>query len=230
MTRYWGLIPAAGVGQRMGASIPKQFLKIGGRTIIEWTVLALAKHKSIDGLYVGLSDTELYGKQIKSIHSKVIDVYCGSDSRAGTVLNGIEHLMEMGGSPEDWLLVHDANRPFLTSDEVTCLIASVGDDPNGGIVGYPVVDTLKLIQEGCIRETLDRINYCRALTPQMFKIGLLREALSQCVQQGIDVTDESQAMEKMGYRPKLVVGSSTNIKITTPADLKVAKAMIEMQR
>ena len=229
MTRYWGLIPAAGIGQRMGSSVPKQFMKIGDRTLIEQTVSALAEHDTIDGLYVGLSDVEQYGESIKSIDSKVIDVFCGSDSRSGTVLNGIQHLIDAGCSKDDWLLVHDANRPFLTKDEVTRLIESVGDDPNGGIIGLPIIDTLKSGKEGWISETVNRDNYWRALTPQMFKLGLLQEALSRCVRQGIEVTDESQAMETMGYRPKIVVGSSTNIKITTPSDLEFAKAMIEMR-
>lgn len=230
MTRYWGLIPAAGVGQRMGAAIPKQFLKIGDKTLIERTMLALAEHDRIEGLCVGLPDVEEYGEHIKSVHSKVMDVFCGSDTRSGTVLNGIQHLINLGCSTDDWLLVHDANRPFLTKDEVTHLIESVGDDENGGIVGLPVIDTLKLSKEGSICKTMNRENCYRALTPQMFKLGLLHDALSQCMQQGIVVTDESQAMEKMGFRPKMVVGSSTNIKITTPSDLEFAKVMVKLQR
>lgn len=213
----------------MGSPVPKQFMKIGDRTLIERTITALAEHDKIDGVYVGLPDVEQHGESMKSVHSKVIDVFRGADTRTGTVLNGCQYLIDCLISPHDWLLVHDANRPFLTKDEVSRLIESVGDDPNGGIVGLPVIDTLKLSKEGWISETVDRKNYWRALTPQMFRLGELHESLNQCVQQGIEVTDESQAMERMGFRPKIVVGSSTNIKITTPSDLEFAKAMIEMR-
>ncbi len=226
MPNYWGLIPAAGAGHRMGASIPKQYLKIKNKTLIEWTILALASHEKIDGLYIGLSGTDENSHWIRSVHPKVMEVFRGGNSRSETVQNGCRYLLENGLSLDDWLLVHDANRPLLTLDEVTRLIDAVGDDQNGGIVSLPVFDTLKSGAGGRIEKTMDRANCYRALTPQMFKLGLLHDALAHCKREGIEVTDESQAMERLGYRPKLVMGSATNIKITTPSDLKFAESII----
>ena len=230
MPKYWGIIPAAGVGRRMGGPVPKQFLKIKDKTIIEWTILALAQHERIDGLYIGLEKTDQYGDWIQSIHPKVLGVFEGGDSRSETVLNGISYLIGNGHSEGDWLLVHDANRPLLTQEEITRLIETVGDDENGGIVSLPVFDTLKSGTDGKIKSTVSREHCYRALTPQMFKIGLLHHALLRCKSQGVMVTDESQAIERLGHRPKLIPGSVTNIKITAPSDLKFAEAIIGLEQ
>ncbi len=230
MPKYWGIIPAAGIGRRMGGPVPKQFLKIKDKTIIEWTILALAQHEQVDGLYVGLEKTEQYADWIKSIHPKVLGVFEGGDTRSETVLNGISYLVGNGCSEDDWLLVHDANRPLLTMEEITRLIETVGDDENGGIVSLPVFDTLKSGTDGKINSTVNREHCFRALTPQMFKLGLLHKALLQCVSQGFMATDESQAMERLGHCPKLIPGSVTNIKITAPSDLRFAEAIIGLEQ
>ena len=212
----------------MGASVPKQFMKIGGRTIIEWTIQALARHDEIAGIYVGLADTKEHGNWIDTL-PKVWDVFAGGSTRSETVLNGIEHILKYDYPKEDWLVIHDANRPFITQDEITRLIECVGDDDNGGILSLPVVDTLKSGEADRISTTMSRENCYRALTPQMFKIGLLREALIHCAKNNIDATDESQAMEVLGYHPHLVPGNALNIKITTPTDLKFAEAILESE-
>ena len=214
----------------MGGSVPKQFLKIKDKTIIEWTILALAQHERIDGLYVGLEKTDQYGDWIKSIHPKVLGVFEGGVTRSETVLNGISYLIGDGCSEDDWLLVHDANRPLLTLEEITRLIESVGDDENGGIVSLPVFDTLKSGNDGKINSTVNREHCFRALTPQMFKLGLLHNALCRCESEGFVVTDESQAMERIGFHPKLIPGTVTNIKITAPTDLKFAEAVIGLEQ
>ncbi len=230
MSQYWGLIPAAGIGQRMGSSVPKQFMKIGDKTLIEWTVHALAQHSQIDGIYVGLADIKANGSWVEEIHPKVLGVFQGGQSRSDTVLNGIRHLMSSNCSQEDWLLVHDSNRPLLTVEEVGHLIESVGNDPNGGIVSLPIFDTLKACEDGRITATLPRDHCFRALTPQMFKLGILQKALDQCASNEIATTDESQAMERLGYRPVLVPGSAMNIKITTPSDFRFAEAILESKQ
>ena len=210
----------------MGSSVPKQFLKIGNKTIIEWTIHSLAQQSTIDGIYVGLAGTEEYGNWVESIHPKVCGVFIGGDSRADTVLNGIEFLLNSNCSEDDWLLVHDANRPLVTKDEISQLIELVGRDSNGGIVSLPIHDTLKSSENGRITGTMERNRCFRALTPQMFRLGLLHKALTHCISGDIDVTDESQAMELLGYHPILVPGSTTNLKVTTPADLALAKAIL----
>lgn len=228
MAKYWGLIPAAGIGQRMNSQIPKQFMQLGDRKLIEWTVQALAGHQSIEGVYIGLSADNRYSEWILSIHEKVLDVYQGGSTRSETVLNGIRHMLGQGCSNDDWLLVHDSNRPFLSPNEMTDLIQQIGDDVNGGILSQPIFDTMKLESSGRISRTLPRGDLFRAQTPQMFKLDTLRKALEDCIESGSEITDEAQAMEKSGYRPRLVPGRSSNIKITTSEDMKLAEAMLNL--
>ena len=228
MIKYWVVIPAAGIGQRMNARIPKQFMQLGDHRLIEWTIRSLASHQSIEGIYVGLSADSEYSDWVKSIHTKVLDVYHGGLSRTETVLNGIHHMLAHGCSVEDWLLVHDSNRPFLSADEITDLIREIGDDENGGILCQPVYDTVKLEASGHVSKTLPRGNLYRAQTPQMFKLGILRRALEDCIEAGLQVTDESQAIEHLGYCPRLVPGRAANIKITTADDMKLAEAILSL--
>ena len=228
LNRYWGLIPAAGIGQRMAASIPKQFMKLGEKTLLERTVESLASHEKIEGIYIGLSADCERSEWVKSLHPKVIDIYEGGASRAETVLNGTRYLLENGCSESDWILVHDSNRPFLSLDEISSLLSKVGEDLNGGILSEPIHDTVKLGSSSRISKTLPRGEIFRAQTPQMFKIGILNKALTNCLQSGIEVTDEAQAVELLGYHPILVRGSASNIKITTADDMNMAHAMVNL--
>ncbi len=211
----------------MGTSIPKQFLRLKEKTIIEWTIHSLGRVDQIDGIYIGLASSEEYGKWVESIDPKVSGVFIGGKTRSDTVINGIEYMLNRNCSNDDWVLVHDANRPLVTEDEIKRLIVAVGNNPNGGIVSLPIHDTLKSGENDSITGTLEREKCFRALTPQMFKLGILHKALSHCREDGIDITDESQAMEKLGYRPVLVPGSTTNLKVTTPADLTLAEAILD---
>ena len=228
MIKYWGVIPAAGIGQRMNARIPKQFMQLGSHRLIEWTIRSLASHQSIEGIFVGLSADSEYSDWVKSIHTKVLDVYEGGNTRTETVLNGIHHILARGCSVDDWLLVHDSNRPFLSADEITNLIREIGDDENGGILSQPIFDTVKLETAGRISKTLPRGNLFRAQTPQMFKLGMLKRALENCFEAGVEVTDESQAIEHLGYHPRLVPGRAANIKITTADDMKLAETILSL--
>ena len=226
-SRYWGLIPAAGLGTRMRSTVPKQFLKIGEKSIIEWTIDALAQNEKVDGLVVGLSDTDEHGAWIKSLHRKVLGIFQGGETRSQTVLNGIDCLLNNHVSENDWLLVHDANRPLVSQSEISKLIEEVNCDDDGGIISLPIHDTLKLGRQGRVVETQKRADRYRALTPQMFKLKQLQESLDHSIQNAVEVTDEAQAMEICGYKPKLVAGSALNIKITTLADLEFATMVIE---
>lgn len=228
MNRYWAVIPAAGIGQRMNAPIPKQFMQLGKYRLIEWAIRALANHPRIEGIYVGLSSGSDYTDWVKTTHRKVLDVYDGGRSRTETVLNGIRHMLAGGCSTDDWLLVHDSNRPFVTTDEISELILEVGEDVNGGILCQPIFDTTKLAAEGRVSETLPRGNLFRAQTPQMFTLGMLIKALEGSLEAGVEITDESQAMERMGWHPRLVPGRASNIKITTAEDIKMAEAILDL--
>ncbi len=212
----------------MKSNMPKQYMHLGGRKIIDWTVRSLVDHERIEGVFVGLAANDDHQDWVRALHPKVLDVFGGGDTRSETVHNGLAHMLRQGCSGEDWVLVHDSNRPFLSSSEITDLILKVGDDDNGGLLSLPIHDTVKRDSRGRVSETLPRGELFRAQTPQMFKLGLLNTALEQCIRNDQQVTDESQAMEMLGYRPLLVQGRDSNIKITTPDDLRIASAICEL--
>ncbi len=223
---YWALIPAAGIGSRMGIKTPKQFLDLGGQMMIERVVGTFASHPRIDGVVVGLSPNSDTAEAAKAIESKVFGIFEGGDTRASTVLNGLQHLIERDVSQADWVLVHDSNRPFLRHEDIDFLLDSVEDDQNGAVMCAPVYDTVKQSDRGRIEKTLPRGNIFRAQTPQMFKVGILKQALRKSEQSGIQVSDESQAIEVIGMSPKIVIGPPRNIKITTADDWLIAKALL----
>ncbi len=227
MPKYLGIIPAAGIGSRMGSQLPKQFMKIGEKSILEWTVDVMVSFSKLSALYLGLSSTPDRHKWVDTLHPKIGDVYQGGQSRSETVLFGLEHILNLKNCREDWVLVHDANRPLLRLEDLERLVSEVGDEDDGGILCLPLHDTIKHGIRSRVKETIPRNEIFSAQTPQLFKIGLLHDALSDCLACGINVTDESQAMEIKGFRPKLVIGSPTNIKITTPADLNIAQAFLD---
>ncbi len=224
--QYWALIPAAGIGSRMGSDIPKQFLKLGDRMIIQWGIEALVGHSMVSGVAVGLSQAEYSGARADSVHSSGAGIFVGGVTRAHTVLNGLQYLCEEGAAQDDWVLVHDANRPFIQHSDIDLLIGSAGSDRCGAVMCAPVYDTVKQTASGHVAKTLPRESIFRAQTPQMFKIGMLRHALGKALGDGIEVSDESQAMEYCGTCPKVVVGPSRNIKITTPDDWLIAQALL----
>lgn len=227
MVNYWGIIPAAGIGARMNSDMPKQFMKIGDKSILEWTVEALASFSKLGGLYIGLAADLERREWAIDLHPKIRAVYRGGRSRSETVLYGLAHMLKEGRSKDDWVLVHDANRPLLTHEDLESLLLEVGDDEDGGILCLPIHDTVKRGIQNRITKTLPRNEIYCAQTPQLFKVGLLHDALAECIKSGNDVTDESQAMELKGYRPKLVLGSPTNFKITIAADIEIAGAILQ---
>ncbi len=227
MSNYWGILPAAGIGARMNSEIPKQFINIGDKSILEWTVKAFASFSKLKGIYVGLSSNPERFEWAVSLHPKIRAAYRGGNSRTETVFYGLEHMLHEGHSKDDWVLVHDANRPFLEHEDMESLLLEVGDDEDGGILCLPIHDTVKHGLQNRITKTLPRTEIFSAQTPQLFKVGLLHDALAECMDSGKNVTDESQAMELKGYQPKLVLGSPTNIKITIPADMAFAQAILQ---
>lgn len=204
-------------------------MQLGDCKLIEWTVRTVAGHQALQGVYIGLSADNQYSDWVASIHEKVLGIYPGGSSRSETVLNGIRHMLGQGCSVDDWVLVHDCNRPFLSSAEITDLIQQVGDDDNGGILSQPIFDTIKVESSGRIDKTMPRGELFRAQTPQMFRLGALGNALEDSIKTGVEVTDEAQAMERMGHHPRLVPGRAANIKITTPEDMRLAQAMLDFE-
>jgi 2-C-methyl-D-erythritol 4-phosphate cytidylyltransferase len=229
MPRYFALVPAAGLGARVGADIPKQYLEIAGRPVLWHALRTLCTAPRIEQTWVVLSPSDQWFDRMdwSAFDGRLSTARCGGDSRAASVLNGLRAMEGVG--PADWVLVHDAARPCLTYALVEHLISQVGDDPAGGILAVPVSDTLKRADvQGRITMTEPRAGLWGAQTPQMFRHGALAAALGSASLE--HVTDEASAMEARGVRPQLVPGSTSNIKITYPQDLAIARLLLEAER
>jgi len=222
MTEFHALVPAAGFGARMGHELPKQYLPLAGRPMIFHALNTLCACAEITTVFVVLSpdDTLFHDYDWSSFGDKLQPLYCGGETRADTVLNG---LLASEVEADDWVLVHDAARPCLTQAHLAKLIDELRDDEVGGILAVPVADTLKRAgEEGRIAHTEDRAGLWQAQTPQMFRAGLLASALQQCKA----VTDEASAIEALGLQPRLVAGDSSNFKVTYPQDMRLAELLL----
>ncbi len=216
-----GVIPAAGIGTRMGGEIPKQYLRLRGQTLLEHSLRAMLRVPGMQSVTLALhpEDTEAAG----------LDILC--DARVNAVTGGAERvdsvqaaLRAVPGTRDDWVLVHDAARPCLRQDDVTRLVDIVLTQGEGAILALPVVDTVKLADaQGKALRTLDRNRLWRAQTPQMFRLGELLDALESAQAAGATVTDEASAMEHAGYPVHLVPGAASNLKVTVPEDLQLAE-------
>ena len=224
----WAVIPAAGTGQRMGADIPKQLLKINGKTILALTLEILAREPMVKGVVLVGPEQQL-PDDIHRAFDKPVLTTRGGRERCYSVLNGLQHLLDEVADDE-WVLVHDAARPCLRRGDLRKLIETVAEHEAGGLLGVPVTDTMKQCSDQqVIRTTIDRNHLWHAQTPQMFKLGLLQHALNSALERGIEVTDEASAMEAEGYHPILVEGHADNIKITRPDDLALARFYLTQQ-
>ena len=228
MPRYFALVPAAGLGARVGAELPKQYLDIAGRPVLWHALRALCTSARIEQTWVVLAPDDQWFDRLdwSAFEGRLCTLRCGGETRAASVLNGLRAMQGVGAG--DWVLVHDAARPCLTHALVEHLITQVGDDPAGGILAIPVSDTLKRADDGGrIAATQPRARLWGAQTPQMFQHGALVEALAAAA---LDtVTDEASALEARGVRPQLVPGSTRNIKITYPQDLAIARLLLETE-
>lgn len=218
---FWVVIPAAGVGSRMGAERPKQYLSIAGKTILEHTLECFLGHPHLRGLVVCLAEDDRYWSQLALSGDPRIHRARGGRERAESVLSGLLELGEQGAGSHDWVLVHDAARPNLARQDLDNLLAELFADPVGGLLAVPARDTLKRAgPDGRVLETIDRAVVWQAYTPQMFRLAALQQALAEAQVAGVAVTDESSAMEWAGYSPRLVEGRADNLKITRPEDLQ----------
>ncbi len=225
---YWIVVPAAGVGARMGAGCPKQYLPLVGKTVIEHTLERLLALPNIAGIYLVLGVDDNYWNDLSLAQNNRIQRVAGGAERCDSVLNALEQLFA-NASPNDWVLVHDAARPCVHVQSVLHLIDQVKNHPVGGILGVPVSDTLKQVNNSIIDSTVDRRLLWQAQTPQMFRLGLLRDCLQRGLAEGKLITDESSALESYGYQPLMVQGRSDNIKITRPEDLAIAAMLLQQQ-
>lgn len=218
---FWAVVPAAGIGSRMRADRPKQYLQLAGRTILEHSLHCLLDHPGLQGLVVSLATDDPYWPDLACSKDSRIQRAAGGRERADSVLNALLRLEALGAAAGDWVLVHDAARPNLARSDLDRLLDELADDPVGGLLAVPARDTLKRVgADGRVVETVDRSLIWQAYTPQMFRLGPLRAALAGALAAGATVTDEASAMEWAGQSPRLVEGRSDNLKVTRPEDLQ----------
>ena len=222
--RFFGLVPAAGAGERMGQATPKQYLPLLGRPMLYHSVNALLASGRIDTVFVVLApgDREFRQHDWRGFGERIAPLYCGGATRHDSVLNGLVAASSTV-EPDDWILVHDAARPCLGQHELQRMLDTLATDEVGGILGVPVADTLKRADSaGRIQTTEAREQLWQAQTPQMFRHGLLLDALGRTAK----LTDEAGAVEALGLKPKLVQGSTTNLKVTFAEDLQLAQTIL----
>lgn len=229
----WAVLPAAGIGRRMGSTIPKQYLSIDGVPLLLHALRRLSAVGEIQKIIVVIHPednrwAELERSIEEEFENRIITVM-GGDERYQSVLNGLTAMTEFADK-DDWILVHDAVRPCVRTSDIENLIQKVSNHSIGGMLGSPVDNTLKRVDaELTVIETVDRESYWNALTPQMFRFAQLKESIEAVVASGVQVTDEAAAMEVAGFRPIMVAGNKDNIKITVEADLLLASQILKNQ-
>jgi len=228
--RFWAVIPAAGIGSRMAAADPKQYLPLCGKTVLEHTLERIISHPRIVATVLVISaDDGHWPRLADSFAKSSLWIAAGGAERCHSVLNGLRALASHA-APRDWVLVHDAARPCVRRKDIDALLEQLMDHPVGGLLGIPVADTMKRTdREGNIIETVQRKGLWRALTPQMFRYEQLLQALQAALDQDKLVTDEAAAMEISGHMPRMVEGHADNIKITRPQDLALAELFLRQQ-
>ncbi len=232
-TPVWAIVPAAGRGERFtGASAdapPKQYANLLGASILERTLRRLLAEPRLQSVVVVLAPGDPHWPGVAArLQGASLRTASGGASRQDSVLSGIESLAALAAA-EDFVLVHDAARPCLTAAEIGALLAALDEGAEGAVLGAPLVDTIKRERDGRVATTVDRQGLWRALTPQVFRYAELRRALLEARAAGIAVTDEAQAMERLGATPALVAGSAFNIKITRPEDLAAAAKILRTE-
>lgn len=223
--RLYALVPAAGTGSRMGASLPKQYLPLLGQPLIRHALTALCVAPEIDRVHVVLSadDAEWARHDWSALEPRLVALRCGGATRAESVLGGLRAIADVV-EPSDWILVHDAARPCLAPWHISRLVRELAADEVGGLLAVPLADTLKRADaQGRVAATVPREQLWQAQTPQMFRYAVLRAALEQAT----EVTDEASAIETAGLHPRLVQGDATNLKVTYPLDLHLAQWILE---
>lgn len=230
MSRLWAVVPAAGSGTRMGTDMPKQYLTVEGRTVIEHTLSRLLAYGRIRRVMVALARDDAWFAGLPVSADPRVLTCPGGAERGDSVLNALDALAGEARAA-DFVIVHDAARPCLRLSELVNLMDAAGDEVAGALLAMPAIDTVKQAAgDGHVDATLDRSRVWLAATPQVMRYGVLRDALIQARRGGHSVTDEAQAVELAGYKPRLVECSRDNIKITRPDDLALAAFWLRRQQ
>ena len=224
----WCVVPAAGNSTRLEGQVAKQYRTLAGRPVIEHSLAALLGHPSVRQVVVAVSAADTVFSTLACAKDPRVMAVTGGRERCHSVLAG---LRASGAGVEDWVLVHDAARPCLQAAELEALLAACEQDAVGGLLALPLADTLKReAAAGRVGETLPREGLWRALTPQMFRRGVLESALVAAIEAGRSPGDEAAAVEAAGLAPRLVQGSPLNLKITYAEDLDFAEAVLQRRR
>ncbi len=226
-SRLWAVVPAAGSGRRFGGATPKQYLTLQNKPIMRHSIDRLFA-LPLTGCVVAISEDDQLAQTLNYEYAHALHFVVGGAERMDSVLAGLDFLQDKAAS-DDWVLVHDVARPCISADSLRKLHETLCDDPIGGILAIPVRDTLKKAQAGQMVTTVSRDHLWQAQTPQMFRFGLLRDALIAARNQNLQVTDEASAMELAGFSVKLVEGRMDNIKVTYRDDLALAEAILRSQ-
>lgn len=226
----WAIVPASGVGHRMQGQKPKQYLPLGGKTIIEHTLDRLLSFDGIDGVVLVLRPDDRDWQTINYQSEKPLITTSGGELRQHSVFNGLVKLLEQKFD-DPYAMVHDAVRPLVCHADLRKLIEAAIDHSAGALLALPITDTLKhQDQDSNIDRTVPRAGLWRAFTPQLFKAKLLHRALEQVIENDREVTDDASAIESLGLRPRLVECNAENLKITWPEDLSLATQILRRQR
>jgi 2-C-methyl-D-erythritol 4-phosphate cytidylyltransferase len=223
------VIPAAGIGSRFGDGTPKQYHRLAGKAVIDWALLPFVDRSDLAGIVVAVADEDDDWSTSQQVDPRVL-IAKGGAERSESVLNSLHALRERADDM-DWVLVHDAARPCLASGDLDRLITRLCNDPVGGLLATPVHDTLKRDSgDGRVSSTFERRGLWRAMTPQMFRYGLLLKAVGKAVSERLGVTDESMAVELLGEHPVLIQGRADNMKITSRDDILTAESVLATRR
>jgi 2-C-methyl-D-erythritol 4-phosphate cytidylyltransferase / 2-C-methyl-D-erythritol 2,4-cyclodiphosphate synthase len=229
-TRCWAIVPAAGQGTRFGSTTPKQYVPLLGRPMISWTLDSLLAAPELAAVCVALAPGDERFAGLPEADDPRVRTCVGGQRRDESVQRALEALAREAADT-DWVLVHDAARPCLRAEDLRRLQEELADDSVGGLLAVPLSDTLKRAEPtGHVDSTVPREHLWRAVTPQMFRYGVLRRALALCLERGRACTDEASAIEALGLRPRLVRGHADNVKVTGPEDAELAAAILRARR
>ncbi|MCP5349718.1 MAG: 2-C-methyl-D-erythritol 4-phosphate cytidylyltransferase [Oceanospirillaceae bacterium] len=222
------VVPAAGVGARMAASCPKQYLPLGEKSIIEHTLARLLAFGRTEAVVVALGEFDEYWPDTEFANHPMVKTVIGGSERVHSVFNALQYLLAQGAAPDSWVMVHDAARPCISQTDLENLWAK--RDPQGALLGSQVRDTMKRTDaNGVVLHTVPRELLWHALTPQMAPLKVLHDAISHCLAQGMLITDDASALEGIGLQPRMVAGNPGNIKITRPQDLALAELYLQQE-
>lgn len=225
--KYWALVPAAGMGKRMGSKTPKQYLKLHDKEVLAWTLQTLSQLDYLEKIVLVLNADDNYFSDHLAQDFPEVSVVGGGEERQDSVANGLNYIKTLA-KDDDWVFIHDAARPCLTRSDIDKLRNALLNNETGGILASCIKDTLKQADvELNVSSTLNRDEHWLAATPQMFRLGIMLDAYSKAAESKQRVTDEASAVEALGVPVKIVEGRSDNIKITSNEDLVYAEFLLK---